>query len=953
MLRVSTAVLALLLLAGCFDSGGGGGGGGDDAPAPAAPVTDGASTAPGAPAGAPNPPNVSTPPVASGAQPPAAGESVVAGPPLLSAAPPPPAPVQVPELRAFPEPVGAVVDELGLKGFYDRDKTGAVRAVRNDLSGSLPAMVQFVQGHSVDPSGNAAKNMPRLTAEKEAMLLVTPDPALSGIDSVSVEVLHNGARKGVLQMRHPDQIFRSDYNNGDGRPDYVYSRRAWSAVLPWDWVTGEMELRVTDNQGRVGALASADIEIAPPGELLMQSIRMGMLTTPVGCCQYFRDQPAQAATDYLQTIPAAKIVASYYEDISLPRVMVASGVIYDTVSAGDGNVYGGDMRENTGKATFSVGINLANWGVSSSAMQAQNQPQLTQSVVAHHNRGVYQNGTHSHGLSGGNSILTLYSSSGNEYSHEIGHHYGLGHFPGQSGDNYFWSGHHHDSGWGYMSHRKRMRANIHWWRGKNDGMSGQPVLDDTYSFGTDAMAGGHYSSSLSSYTHYTGYSTKIKIQDHFDRAMWSEKSPTGYVKWNAATKKMEEHSPSVPTNQAVNWFNSVDGKFLRPRLFGVPVVTLLGGYDPDTGKALMYPALRGNWGYVYDLPQEAYAKTEPRACWITVSFLNGTTQKIAISGRRLQNNLVNKFHVNLAQAEKPKKAEMFCQTPGQDVQAMYTLEIPTDLPAMPAAVVVGKEAGISALRATELPSLQAALEAVADNPVPVLSGTARVQYESHAHDLTGLSSKARTAIERIVAQESKALRLNRWLDKYGSQLAGSAEARAAFTALITQLGFPATPVLPDKRTFTRSANGGDCIKLEAKAGGGWNPYVLTAPQCTGGEDEQWMLDPTNRIRSVAQPTQCLTHGGSVSLTACNLRADAQVWEVNAPVYKRGNSCMDLNKGFLTNGRGDLIGYGCTGGGNQKWYGLTNNGSSLITMIESRNIAGFMSYANAVSAVASE
>lgn len=51
-----------------------------------------------------------------------------------------------------------------------------------------------------------------------------------------------------------------------------------------------------------------------------------------------------------------------YDDIQLDKVIVASGVIYNEASAGDGGVYAGDMRENVGKSTFSVGINLANWG---------------------------------------------------------------------------------------------------------------------------------------------------------------------------------------------------------------------------------------------------------------------------------------------------------------------------------------------------------------------------------------------------------------------------------------------------------------------------------------------------------------------------------------------------------------------------------------------------------------
>ena len=80
------------------------------------------------------------------------------------------------------------------------------------------------------------------------------------------------------------------------------------------------------------------------------------------------------------------------------------------------------MRENTAKSTFSVGINLANWGVTSASMLSHQQPQLTQTVIAHHARGKYTNGDQTHGLSGGNGMLTLYDSVGNEFSHEIGHH---------------------------------------------------------------------------------------------------------------------------------------------------------------------------------------------------------------------------------------------------------------------------------------------------------------------------------------------------------------------------------------------------------------------------------------------------------------------------------------------------------------------------------------------------
>ncbi|MBU0902243.1 MAG: hypothetical protein KKH62_09815 [Gammaproteobacteria bacterium] len=285
----------------------------------------------------------------------------------------------------FPEPSSAVIDEVNALGFYDKDQNGQLRPVRNDLTGNLPAMLQFVQSHSVDPSGNEARNMPRLTSEREALLLVTPDPSLGTLQQLELEVSLDGKPLGKLAMRHPDQLYKADRSSADARPDVVYSRRAWSAVLPWNWVQPGVTLRLQDEQGRSGQIADSAIDFAPPGELVVQSIRLGLLTPPpTGSGHWFLTQPARAATEYFQTVPIARMVASQYEDMYLPRVMIGSGKIYDVAidgsSASNGGVYEGDMRENTAKSTFSTGINLANIGVTSAGMVSQENPHLTQSA---------------------------------------------------------------------------------------------------------------------------------------------------------------------------------------------------------------------------------------------------------------------------------------------------------------------------------------------------------------------------------------------------------------------------------------------------------------------------------------------------------------------------------------------------------------------------------------------
>lgn len=838
--------------------------------------------------------------------------------------------------QPFLEPVGVQYTPLNARGFYDKDKSGQVRAVRNDLSGDLPAMVQFAQSHTVDPKGNAAKEMPTLTMEREALLLVTPDPTIDGIEALRLTVSVDGVEKGTLTLRHPNELFRSDYANSDGRPDYVYSRRAWSAVLPWDWVVPGMELRLSDNKGRAGKLAAQDIDFAAPAELVVHSVRLGMLTAPVvnDRGHWFRSQPAAAATDYFQTIPAAKLTAAHYEDVRLTRVMVASGVIYDTASAVTGDVYSGDMRENTAKATFSVGINLANWGVTSSGMQSQQQPQVTQSVVIHHARGVYANGVVDHGLSGGNSILTLIDSRGNEFSHEIGHHFGLGHFPGERDGNYFWAGHHHDSGWGFIGHRKRMRANIHWTRGKDGGMAGMPVLDDTYSFGTDAMAGGHYASSLSSYTHYTGFSTRRGIQPALDKAVPSATSATGYRKWNATTRKMEDYAPPVP-NQATVWFNSANGKFLPPRLHGVPVVTLLGGYDPVTNRALIYPALHGNWGNVFSLPTTAVDASEPRRCWLDVTFAGGAQQRIALAGKRMQANLVNKLHVNLAQSESPTQAKLLCQTPGQAVEELYALDIAPPVTTLPAPVTVGREAGYRALRQIELPVLDAALLQLADKKVLVLPESIRTLYGSYAEHVQELSAAARVQWTRYADQQDRAARLNRWMSFYAGALdTGRADVYAALMAFVRALGLGDEPLALAGKAVTMS--NGNCIQNSVDG-----LRVAARSLCTGDERELWVLDARGSIRSRADLGLCLTdQGGSnaVRLTPCDLRNDRQVWDTTvAKRISREGRCLDLNGGFLTNNVGTLITYSCTGGANQQWGGLVADPSLALALTTGANV----------------
>ncbi|MEG2921524.1 MAG: M66 family metalloprotease, partial [Acinetobacter sp.] len=782
---------------------------------------------------------------------------------------------QLPITHDYVEPSNDVVDASVL-GFNDCESNGQLRLIRNDLSGNFNAMIQFAQSHVVDPKGNEAKKMPRLTSEKEALLLVTPTEDMSKVAQLTAEIYQDNRLLRTVNLNDPSQIALSDQSNADDRPRVQFSKRAWSTALTWNEVRPGLSIRIVDPvNNKNGDLRSEDIDFAAPGELVVQSIRLGLLTEPPKSAgHYMLLESEKAGTDYFQTIPAARMIVSKYEDMKLDKVMVASGVIYDSVSATTGDVYSGDMRENTAKSTFSTGINLANWGVTSSSMQSQEQPQVTQSVVIHHAAGNYSNGVQGHGLSGGNGILTLYDSVGNEFSHEIGHHYGLGHYPGEKDGNYFWAAHHADSGWGYIAFRNKMRGNLNW-RTTNlgDGTNGVPNFLGKYAYGWDAMSGGATASSISRYTHYTGYSTQQKIQPAFDRDVWAEDSATGYKKWNKITRMMEVSQPKVPTKSNNVWYNSANGNYLKPRLFSVPVYTIVGGYDPVNQSGLIYPAARGNWGNVFDLPQVNTGGTAA-SCWLKVQSASGV-QNIALAPQRMNPNLdpqklavVNKFHINLAQSEQPQAVDLYCQKANEQAVKLSSMTIPVSTNVMSPYVSIGQEDGYSALKRVEMPELEQALLQNKGKEIVNLSPTFRLLYDSYLGFKDEFSPDAQTEMVRYTQQQIKTYRLNRWVNVYYNDLSnGNTEALEAFHKFVDSLGLKNDIPFANASMLVMPKMGNSCLKVEKLDTGVLNVYMSGKNGCTGEASTLWVHDAIGKIHSQQYPNLCLTNARTLS--ACS------------------------------------------------------------------------------------
>lgn len=784
-----------------------------------------------------------------------------------------------------------------LIGFYDIDASGNPREIRNDLTvGPLQGMVQFVQSHSVEPSGNDTdqKNKPTLTAERDALLLFTPKIGTGAITVMATQ----GGQTQTLKMAVPEDLPQADLLVNQ----VIYSKRAFSVRLPWALIRPGLFLSFLDGDGRSGQLESNHIEMKPPAELVLQSIRLGMLTPPPQSPHRFLDDPIHGAVEYFQTLPVARLVVAQYEDVQLSKVIVATGTIYTTQSATQGDVYSGDMREDVAKCQVSMGIDKANYGIPVSANNETNNPQTFAQIAIHYAAGLYANGIQAHGLSGGNGMGTLYNSTGNELSHELGHNYTLGHYPGSvlrsdGTTEYFWSNHHADSGWGYIAHRNRMRSNIAPGHRDWGADTGPADFLGLYQYNRDAMSGGFSASTLTDYTHHTGYSARI-IQKYLASklipAAGNPAYPSGYKKWD------------FPTG-----FTDAGGTQLIPTRVGVPVFTVLGGYDPQKISAsLLYPPFRGNYGNTFSTLPSPPASGD--ACWLEVAFSDGTaSRKINLATTRIDTTVINQFHINIAQDDHPTTASLICRL-NNITTTLGSQSFPTSLSSIRnQAVVVGRDATLPILQSVEIPELEALLST---HPIDISPpDMAKLQFWVNQNPKL-LSPPAQATAKNLLDTYANTATVKKWIIKNRNLLRKKDPAtRSAFVALLSQLGFSpidlngAKPLIGVDPTSTGYNK---CIQLKES---GDTPSIILGNDalpfrhnltCGVNSRTNWIQDSRGAIHNQAHPELCLWSNGGWGLpptvVACDPFDQWQVWEqtlfgmLTIPAFSDHNRSLYFN-----------------------------------------------------------
>lgn len=101
--------------------------------------------------------------------------------------------------------------------------------------------------------------------------------------------------------------------------------------------------------------------------------------------------------------------------------------------------------------------------------------------------------------------------------------------------------------------------------------------------------------------------------------------------------------------------NLKSGEIRKPAFFGVPVVTLLGYYDPEqTLTSYAYPATYGAYGFAY-----SDNGSSSSTCRLEVNT-NVGIRYFKLPSSRINSAEMNKYHVNVPASQKPSKVSVVC-----------------------------------------------------------------------------------------------------------------------------------------------------------------------------------------------------------------------------------------------------------------------------------------------------
>ncbi|MDA9557284.1 M66 family metalloprotease [Vibrio sp.] len=320
-----------------------------------------------------------------------------------------------------------------------------------------------------------------------------------------------------------------------------YGEGYWSVSVPAKFIQPGISFKFAQNS------QEGQLNHVPVGgftQAFFTTIDVGLLTEPRDKFDF--QDVEKYHRDYFHQAPFSQFTVAKYNPLHLTEVMMPDGTLYTQSSSDEGSGHTGDMRQRIVKEFIADSISNANYGVTSSEPSEKGQLFNAGQINVHTSQGLYNNGVVVHGWSGGAGRATLAESIGNEFSHEIGHNWNLGHYPGGRNGSAHRPADEINSTWGWDSEYNTFRPNFDKNQTGlatcfNDVDSSWECIEPFhgYPYYKGSMSGGTLSFPYGNVmTLYTPLALNTMLNYLETKMIFEPSSPTGFMKWDDATQQM-------------------------------------------------------------------------------------------------------------------------------------------------------------------------------------------------------------------------------------------------------------------------------------------------------------------------------------------------------------------------------------------------------------------------------
>ncbi len=467
----------------------------------------------------------------------------------------------------------------------------------------------------------------------------------------------------------------------------------------------------------------------------------------------------------------------------------------------------------------------------------------------------------------------------NEFSHEVGHGYGQGHYMRPPDSPEYYTGQHANSGWAYDAYHNMMKGSFNWYSNANsDNMTA--YFQGKYDYLSDTMSSGEGNGTISKYTTLTPYTAWFTQNNlgGYPVLVGKSGSSTSYVKWNY---ELEEYEDYVFDNDYEAIYGVPNDEAYVPYKIGVPVVTILGSYlseddsrDPYD-RAILHPGFVSNYGNVYNLPAPDKSK---KSIWVEVTFENGSKKEIAVRAtKHINGSVANQVNINIEAALKPISATLYIQEVGGTKQLLgKTIELDYQRALdMPEPIIIGKEHGYTQALDQDVEFLNTELLNHESELMPILTqANAFIIHRLIEHDrLKDLNANAKAVADRYINVVYGTKEIKVFIDSNKEVIESKDElAVKELKRLLEKYDFIASgevPKMPDNSSYTTIRSRGN-IYFDAEA-----LNIVGSSETVSMDNATpsmlWVMDKLGRIRPKSDLSLCLEPktGNVITPVACN------------------------------------------------------------------------------------